>query len=286
MTELEPVRITHAVPLALGARTYDLCRRVLVMGIVDLTQQASSERAGSFELDAALALAEEMAAAGADIIDVGAGAGPNESTDEHAERVASAIAVIAGRTGLPVSIETHRASVADAAFGAGAVLGNDRSGFADPEYLAVAARHGASVVATVADLTTRVDGRDLDLPAEDAVAAVEQYLRERIEHCRTAGIGDDRVIFDAGLDCGKTAPQWVRLLGASGRLGALGRPLMLSASTEELPGELCGHPLSSRDEIVAAAVALGVTLGCRIVRVHDVEAARRVCRTLEAVLAA
>jgi dihydropteroate synthase len=284
-----PVRFDHAVPLTLGQQTLDLSRRALVMGIVNRTRDSFFDNGRYFELEVALKLAEELAEAGADIIDVGgvrAGPGPEIGPDEEIERVVPAIGAIVEQTGLPVSVDTWRASVAAEAYLAGAVLGNDISGFSDPEYLAAAARHGASVVATHIRLAPRVNDPDPRYPGDDVVSAVEAFLLERLATARAAGIGEDRVIFDAGLDLGKTTPQSVELLAASPRLAGHGPALLLSASNKGFLGDLLGLPVGARQSATVAACALGVSLGCRVVRVHDAAAARRACRTIEAVLAA
>jgi dihydropteroate synthase len=286
---LAPLHFDAPVHLRLGERSYDLARRALVMGIVNRTRDSFFDNGAYFALDDALRLAEDLAAAGADIIDVGgvrAGPGPEVTPEEEIDRVVPAIAAIADRTGLPVSVDTFRASVADAAYRAGAVLGNDISGFADPEYLNVARQHGASVVATHIRLAPRVDDPDPRYPDDDVVTAVESYLRTRLEWALGAGLGADQVIFDAGLDLGKTTPQSLELLGASTRLARLGQPLLLSASNKGFLGDLLGYPVGERQEATVAALALGVTLGARVMRVHDAQAARRVARTIEAVLGA
>jgi dihydropteroate synthase len=284
-----PVHLDRAVPLTLGDQTFDLSGRALVMGIVNRTRDSFFDNGKYFELDASLRLADELIAAGADIIDVGgvrAGPGPAVSTAEEIDRVVPAIEAIVDSTGIAVSVDTWSADVADAAFGVGAVIGNDISGFADPEYLPTAARHGAAVVATHIRLAPRVDDPDPHYPDDDVVSAVEGYLVERIIRARQAGLRDDQIIIDAGLDLGKTTPQSIELLGASDRLAHIGPPLLLSASNKGFLGDLLGYPVGERQTATTAALALGVALGCRIVRVHDVEAARRVCRTIEHVLSA
>jgi dihydropteroate synthase len=286
--DLHPTHFDREVPFALGVHRYDLSRRVLIMGIVNRTHDSFFDNGKYFELDVALRHAEDLARAGADIIDVGgvrAGPGDEITAEEEMDRVVPAVAAIADRTGLPVSVDTSRASVAEEAYRAGAVLGNDISGFADPEYLTVACRRGASVVATHIRLAPRVPDPDPRYPDDDVVGAVEQFLLGRLEQARAAGLGDDQVIFDAGLDLGKTTPQSIELLGASARLASLGPPLLLSASNKGFLGDLFGYQVDRRQEATVAAIALGVTLGCRLLRVHEVEAARRVCRTIEAVLA-
>ncbi|HVB06909.1 MAG TPA: dihydropteroate synthase [Acidimicrobiales bacterium] len=281
---LPPLALGRPLPLRLGARHYDLSARALVMGIVNRTPDSFYDHGRYFALDDSLRLAEELVGAGADLIDVGgvrAGPGPEVTPQEEIDRVLPAIEAIVERFDLPVSVDTFRAGVAEAAYKAGAVLGNDISGLADPEYLPVAERYGASVVATHIRIGPRIDDPDPRYPDDDVVGAVEAFLSERLARARAAGLADDRVILDAGLDLGKTTPQSLALLRASARLAALGPPLLLSASNKGFLGELLDLAIDERREATMAALALGITLGCRVLRVHDVTGALRVTRTLE-----
>jgi dihydropteroate synthase len=183
-----------------------------------------------------------------------------------------------------LSVDTWRAAVARAAYTAGAVVGNDISGFADPDYLPAAARAGATVVATHIRIGPRIP--DPDPEYEDVVGEVRGFLEERAARARAAGIGADQVVLDAGLDLGKTAAQSLELLRASAVLAGLGYPLLLSASNKPFLGVTLGLDIDSRQDASLAAAALGVSLGCRIVRAHDVAATRRVCDALAAVLEA
>ena len=133
------------------------------------------------------------------------------------------------------------------ALAAGAVVGNDISGFADPDYLSTAAAAGASVVATHIRIGPRVPDPEpvYDEPVVDAVCA---FLRARGEAAEAAGIPRERVMVDAGLDLGKTEPQSLELLRAHDRLAALGWPLFLSASNKRFLGDLVGTPVDDRRE--------------------------------------
>jgi dihydropteroate synthase len=228
-----------------------------------------------------------LVAAGADLLDVGgvkAGPGPEVGEDEEMDRVVPAIDALHTRFELPISVDTWRASVATEAFRAGAVLGNDISGFSDPGYLAAAAKAGASVVATHIRLGPRI--ADPEPYYDDVVADVSRFLVERAERARAAGLSDTRIVVDAGLDLGKTALQSLALLRASDRLAALGWPLLLSASNKTFLGTVLGLEVGERAEATMAAHSLGVSLGCRILRAHDVRAARRISDVLAAVMEA
>src|SRR5690606_24030684 len=129
---------------------------------------------------------------------------------EELDRVVPAVAALHERFDLPISVDTWRASVLREALAAGASVGNDISGFADPDYLPAAAAAGASVVATHIRLGPRIPDPDpvYDEPVVDAVC---RYLRERAERAEAAGIPRNRVMVDAGLDLGKTEPQSLEL---------------------------------------------------------------------------
>ncbi|MDQ6836967.1 MAG: dihydropteroate synthase [Actinomycetota bacterium] len=272
--------------LDLGGTRFDLTSRALVMGILNRTPDSFYDRGSYWDLDTFLRRAETLAADGADVLDVGgvkAGPGPAVSEAEELDRVVPAVATLRERFDVALSVDTWRASVAAASYDAGAVMGNDISGFADAEYLPVAAAAGAAVVATHIRLGPRV--ADPDPHYDDVVADVSRFLTARATAAVAAGVAPERVVIDAGLDLGKSADQSLELLRASDRLAALGYPLLLSASNKTFLGALLGLDLAERGRASTAAHALGVSLGCRILRVHDVRATRRVCDTLAAVLA-
>jgi dihydropteroate synthase len=275
------------VHLELGERTYDIATRALVMGILNRTPDSFFDGGRYWDLDAFFFRAEQLLGEGADLLDVGgvkAGPGMEVGEAEELDRVVPAIAALHDRFDVPLSVDTWRAGVAVEAFRAGALLGNDISGFADPAYLPAAAGAGAAVVATHIRLAPRVP--DPAPHYDDVVADVAQFLVDRAGQARRAGIPDHRIILDAGLDLGKTAAQSAALLRGSDRLAVLGWPLLLSASNKSFLGVLFGLEVGDRAGATAVAHAIGVSLGCRIVRAHDVRSARRVCDTLAAVMEA
>jgi dihydropteroate synthase len=273
--------------LELGGRRYDLGTRALVMGILNRTPDSFFDKGATWGWDEFWARADEIVAEGADILDVGAvkaGPGPEVGETEELERLMPAVEGLVARFDVPISVDTWRASVAAEAFRAGAVLGNDISGFADPKYLDVAAAAGASVVATHIRLAPRVP--DPEPVYDDLVADVSAFLTERAERALAAGIAPSRVLVDAGLDLGKTAPQSLELLRASSTLASLGYPLLLSASNKTFLGGILGLEINERREATASAHALGIALGCRVVRAHDVAGTCRVRDMLAAIMEA
>ena len=269
--------------LDLGGRRHDLTHRALVMGILNRTPDSFYDKGATYQLDALYRRAAELVADGADILDLGgvkAGPGPDVTETEEMERVVPVVDALVARFDAPVSVDTWRASVARASYAEGALMGNDISGFADPDYLAAAAECGAAVVATHIRLAPRV--ADPDPQYGDVVVDVRDFLMDRAERAKAAGVPAERIVLDAGLDLGKTAAQSLTLLRASSILAGLGYPLLLSASNKTFLGVTLDLGITERREASLAAAALGLSWGCRILRVHDVKGT---CRVRDAVAA-
>jgi dihydropteroate synthase len=269
----------------LGDDVHDLTSRTLVMGILNRTPDSFYDRGATWAFDEFLRRAEELVADGADLLDVGgvkAGPGPEVGEAEELDRVIPAIEALLARFDVPVSVDTWRASVLDAGCRVGAMVGNDISGFGDPDYLRVAAKHGVTVVATHIRLRPRV--ADPEPHYDDLVGEVTAFLLERARRAEAAGLVAEQIVLDAGLDLGKSPAQSAVLLRESAVHASLGYPLLLSASNKRFVGELLDRPIDDRRPESLAAVAYGVLHGCRIVRVHDVRGSARVCRMLEVML--
>jgi dihydropteroate synthase len=189
------------------------------------------------------------------------------SEGEELERVIPTIEALVERLGLPVSVDTWRASVLDEACQVGAVVGNDISGFGDPDYLAVAAKHHASVVATHIRLQPRVP--DPEPHYDDLLGDVRAFLVERAARAEAAGLAREQISIDAGLDLGKTAAMSAILLRESHELASAGYTLLLSASNKR-SSATCSVSMSmtaamrrsprSRTASHAGAVSCGFTM--------------------------
>ena len=274
-----------ASSVALGDRSYDISTRALVMGILNRTPDSFYDKGATWGFDQFLAKAESHVAGGADLLDVGgvkAGPGEEVTEAEELDRVVDAVAALRARFDVPISIDTWRASVAKECFAAGAVVGNDISGFGDPDYVHVAAEAGASVVATHIRLKPRV--ADPNPTYEDVVDDVGAFLVDRANRALDAGIPRERIIIDAGLDLGKTATQSIELLRHSENLAGHGFPLLLSVSNKTCLGVLLDLEVNERIEASLAAAAVGILRGCRVLRVHDVTGTVRVRDALDSVL--
>jgi dihydropteroate synthase len=265
------------VILELGTRgRYDITHRALVMGILNRTPDSFFDGGQYFDFDGFVRKADGLVADGADFLDVGgvkAGPGPEVSTEEELERVVPAVQALRERFDVPISVDTWNPVVLREALRAGADIGNDISGFAHPDYLPTCAEFGASVVATHIRLGPRIP--DPEPVYDDVVVDVRAFLADRAQAALDAGIPQQRVMVDDGLDLGKTEPQSLELLRTSDHLAALGFAAFLSASNKRFLGELLGLEVTDRRQASHAAHVLGITLGCRVMRAHDVRGARR-----------
>jgi dihydropteroate synthase len=281
-----PVPEDPPIPLALGRRrVFDIRYRAIVMGILNRTPDSFFDRGSYFDFDSFVRKAERHVLDGADFVDIGgvkAGPGPEVTPQEELDRVIPAIEAVRARFDIPISVDTFRASVAREAYRAGADIGNDISGFADPGYLPAASEAGASVVATHIRLGPRIP--DPTPHYDNLIGDVRGFLELRSARAVAAGIAPERVMVDAGLDLGKSEPMSVVLLRNSDDLLRLGFPVFLSASNKRFLGVLTGAGLDDRTDATGAAHALGIALGCRVLRAHDVRGGRRVADVMAAVL--
>lgn len=264
---------------------FDITYRTVIMGILNRTPDSFFDGGTYFDFDAFLSKAEQLVLDGADFLDVGgvkAGPGPAVETDEELQRVVPAVAALRERFDVPISVDTWNPVVLRESLSAGAVVGNDISGFAHPDYLSICAEFGASVVATHIRLGPRI--ADPEPHYDDLRAEVRGFLADKAALAEQAGIPRCRIMVDDGLDLGKTEAQSLELLRSSEELSALGYPSFLSASNKRFLGELLGTAVGDRRMASHAAHALGITKGCRILRAHDVRGARRTATMIESIL--
>ncbi len=272
--------------LDLGRHRFDVTHRALVMGILNRTPDSFFDAGQYWGFDEFLRKAEALVDDGADFLDVGgvkAGPGDEVTLEQELGRVVPAIEALRHRFDLPISVDTWRAEVLRRCIEVGADVGNDISGFADPEYLTVAAAAQVSVVATHIRLAPRVP--DPDPVYDDLVGDVGRFLAERAQWAIDAGIDRRRIVIDAGLDLGKTRRMSWELLHRSDELVDLGFPLLLSASNKRFLFELLETERTDIADGTTAAHAIGIAKGCRVIRAHDVRAGRRVADLMAEILA-
>ncbi|WFB35923.1 dihydropteroate synthase [Kiritimatiellota bacterium B12222] len=257
-----------------GVRKNDAGQRPLVMGIVNVTPDSFSD-GGAF-LDSSLAIAHgcQLAAEGADILDIG-----GESTrpgaravtaEEEQERV---VPVIAGlRKALPemlISIDSSKASVAEAAVEVGADIINDVSaGLGDPGMLPLAARTGVGLV--LMHMQGTPSSMQTQPHYDDVLAEVGAFLSERVEAALAAGVVPEQLCLDPGIGFGKTLEHNLTLIAGLSRLKGLGYPLLLGVSRKRWLGELTGREVDNRLAASLAGAASCIFHGANILRVHDV----------------
>jgi dihydropteroate synthase len=254
--------------------------RTLVMAIVNATPDSFSDDGVAGDLKAAIALADAAVAAGADIVDVGAestrpGHVPVDSAEEL-HRLLPVLERVVPRVSVPISVDTSKADVAEAALDAGASMVNDIRGFtADPELAQVVARRKVPAIVMHDCL---VDER------EDVVTSVVRELSRRIDRAVAAGISELYLIVDPGFGFGKDWRQNLELLRRLDELVVLGRPILVGTSRKSTIGRVLGLPANDRLEGTLAATALAIARGADVVRVHDVEANVRAARMADAVV--
>ncbi len=254
----------------------ELGARPLLMGIVNASPDSFSDGGMHRGLDAQLALAGELIAAGADILDIGgesASTGrPPVAVQEEIELVAPLVERVVDELGAIVSVDTYKPAVAEAAIAAGARIVNDVSALRDVGLAEVCARSGAALVLMHTRAAPRERLQDPDLYG-DVVSEVVDFLDERMQTAIAHGVAAEQLILDPGPDFAKTPAQTIRLLTELERLHALGRPLLLAISRKDFIGALTGRAPRERQAGTLAALAHGIEQGGHIFRVHDVAAA-------------
>lgn len=277
---MSPVRGGAAAHLwRFGRRSFDLSARPCIMGILNITPNSFSDGSRHNSLEMAVAVAEQMVADGADIIDIG-GESTNPaalpvSAEEELNRVMPVIEALAGRIGIPLSIDTWKASVARAALAAGVEIVNDISGMEfDPAMPETVAATEAGVVL----MHTR--GRPAEMQRNTAYAdMVEEicaYLQRCMSRAAAAGIGPERIVLDPGLGFAKSVAGNLEIIRRLREFARLGRPLLVGPSRKSFIGTTLGRDVDDRLFGTAAAVAVSLVNGARIFRVHDVRALRDV----------
>ena len=242
-----------------------------VMGIINVTPDSFSDGGKFFSLAEALKQGLELASQGADILDVGGEStrpGAVEvSCEEEISRVVPLITELSRKIELPLSIDTRKARVAEAAIKAGAKIINDITGLTSPEMLEVAARYQASVV--IMHMQGTPGDMQVNPVYQDVVGEVKDFLKTQAGLAKKAGIID--IALDPGIGFGKTMEHNLAILNRLGEFKSLGYPLLIGVSRKAFLGRLTGMPVNQRLAGVLSAVALALYQGADIFRVHEVE---------------
>ena len=269
----------------IGGRRFVWGERTYVMGVINVTPDSFSNDGVGYDVDAAVRMAVRFQEDSADIIDVGGestrppgiyGNSKPVTADEELSRVLPMIEAIKRETDLPVSIDTYKAAVAQAAIEAGASMINDVWALQrDPDMLRVVAEADMPVVLMHNQVGTEYD---------DVVPDVIEGMRGRVDAALKGGMRVENIIVDPGMGFGKTAEQNLEILRRLGEFDTLGLPLLVGMSRKSTIGYVLGLPVEDRAEGTAATVALSIAGGADIVRVHDVKEMSRVARMTDAVI--
>jgi dihydropteroate synthase len=279
--------------LRLPSRTLVLGERTLVMGVLNVTSDSFSDGGAFFNLDAAVSRALEMEAAGADLLDIGGeSTRPGAtaiSTDEELHRVLPVLNALRGRIHIPISIDTRKSAVAEAAIKAGAEIINDVSALRfDPALGEIARRHRVPII------LMHMRGEPLTMQkqpfAQNLFRDVIAGLRAAVARARRARIPTSQIVLDPGIGFGKSYRQNFELLANLPRLAALGYPLLVGTSRKAFLGaalESAASPAPPEKRIwgTAATVTAAILNGAHVVRVHDIAEMARVARVADAVAA-
>ncbi|MGN0400120.1 MAG: dihydropteroate synthase [Blautia sp.] len=267
--------------MKIGNREFDLKNETYIMGILNVTPDSFSDGGKFNNLDAALRHAELMIEEGADVVDIG-----GESTrpghiviseEEEIARVTPVIEAVKSRFDIPVSIDTYKGNVAEAALQAGADLVNDIWGFKfDRKTAEMTARYQAACCL----MHNRNEAVYNDF-LEDMVKDME----ECVAIARAAGVADDKIMLDPGVGFGKTYEMNLAAINHVDVLHRLGFPVLLGTSRKSVIGNTLNLPADQRVEGTLATTVIGVMKGCSFVRVHDIKENKRIIQMTKAILA-
>ena len=266
--------------MIIGNREFDVENRCYIMGILNVTPDSFSDGGKFNNMDSALKHAEEMIRDGADIIDIGGEStrpGHQVITDEEEiARVTPVIEAVKRNFDIPVSIDTYKSAVAEAALQAGADLVNDIWGFRHDEKVAqVTAEYGAACCLM----------HNRHEPVyNDFLQDVADDMKECLRIAKNAGIPDDKIILDPGVGFGKTFEHTLMITNHFDVLLRLGYPVLLGISRKSMIGLALDLPVDERVEGTLATSVIGVMKGCSFVRVHDIKENRRAIQMTEAIL--
>lgn len=267
--------------MKIGNREFDIKNETYIMGILNVTPDSFSDGGKFNNLDAALHHAEEMIAEGADIVDIG-----GESTrpghvviseEEEIARVVPIIEAVKARFDVPVSIDTYKGNVTEAALEAGADLVNDIWGFKfDKKTALMTAKYNAACC-----LMHNRNEAVYDNFLEDMVSD----MAECVKIAREAGVADDKIMLDPGVGFGKTYEMNLAAINHVDVLHRLGFPILLGTSRKSVIGNTLNLPADQRVEGTLATTVIGVMKNCAFVRVHDIKENKRIIQMTKAILA-
>ena len=279
--------MTHPTSLTIRGHTFEWGTRTYLMGVLNVTPDSFSD-GGEFNTpNTALAQAQQLVAAGADIIDIGGQStrpGAVEvSLEEELERVLSVLQLLRPEISVPISVDTTRAAVAKAAVAAGADIINDISGATfDPEMLSTVAFLGVPIVLMHLRGTPQTMQQLTDY--QDLIGEIYQFLESRIANAIASGISSAQIIIDPGIGFAKKYNQSLEIIRRLSVFHSLNCPILVGVSRKSFIGHILNQPdPKARVWGTAAACCGAIAGGADILRVHDVKEIRDVCRVADAI---
>jgi len=272
--------------LQCGSCLLTLGPRTLIMGILNVTPDSFSDGGLYFDKNDALAQGEALAAAGADIIDVGGESSRPFSEpvpeDEEIQRVIPVIEELASRLSVPISIDTTKARVAKQAIEAGAAMVNDIGALrGDPDMAGLVA--DADVPVVLMHMKGAPKTMQIEPQYEDVVGEVKNFLADAVHRAEEAGIKRKKIIVDPGIGFGKTVTHNLRLIKELWALQPLGVPVLIGPSRKSFISKILDPENESREIGTQAVVTTAALNGAHIVRVHDVERTRKTLKLVDAI---
>lgn len=298
----------HSERLNFGDHVFNWGKKTYLMGVLNVTPDSFSgdglyhtddqnaENDIARLIDESLAQAGEFVAAGVDILDIG-----GESTrpgadivdlDTELKRVIPVVNALSLEFNVPISIDTYKHLVAQAALEAGAEMVNDVWGLnADPEMAPTIAKYGVPVILmhnrsswAHADIKQSLGGRYIGIPYNDLIEDIQRELLGSVDLAHSAGITDDMVILDPGIGFGKSVEQNLELVNSLPSIRGLGYPILYGPSRKSFIGYTLDKPPDQRLAGTAAAVAVGIVRGADIIRIHDVDFMQQVAQMTDAIV--
>jgi len=275
----------RATSWRLRTRTLEFTHRPLLMGVVNVTPDSFSDGGKFLDPRAAVEQGLRLAADGADLLDIGGEStrpyADVVSTEEELRRVVPVIERLAAQSPVPISIDTSKAAVAEAALSAGAEIINDVTGFSgDPAMIELALHMGAAVCAMHMQGTPQT--MQDDPRYGDVVEEVYQYLAQRGDALMAAGIEHERICLDPGIGFGKTHQHNLTLMSHCGRFHDLGCPVLIGHSRKGFLAKILGDKEADRDAATAGAALAAAAQGVQVIRVHNVRLVREALLAFEA----
>jgi dihydropteroate synthase len=263
-------------------------RPALIMGVVNVTPDSFSDGGKFFHTDAAVAHGLELAAQGADLLDVGGESTRPRATPvseaEELRRVIPVVEQLAARVKIPISIDTMKPEVARAAIAAGASIVNDVAANREDDAMArVVAGAGAGYVLMHMQGTPQT--MQTNPLYADVVREVGEFFSGKIQRLNDCGIAREQVILDVGIGFGKTLEHNLLLIAGLRSFTKLERPLLLGVSRKSFLGGLAGEETAGRLPAALVCAALALESGVQIIRTHDVAETAQAVRMTEAILA-